>query len=187
MFITNINYTSPTVQNLERRLSGAWQDVTLPFKLARLSAQEPDATIVMPVAGVRTAQVADTWGAPRSGGRRHEGQDIFAERGTPIYSATEGYAVSIGEGGLGGKKIFVLGAGGRRYYYARLDTFAESLEQGDFVSPETIIGYVGNTGNAINTPPHLHFGVYASGGAVNPLPLLVDRDALGLLPDESLP
>lgn len=150
----------------------------LPLRMARLSAKDPDAVLVMPVEGVLVGQVADTWGAPRSGGRKHEGQDMFAARGTPIYSATEGYAVSIGESGLGGKKVFVLGAGGRRYYYAHLDAFSETLSQYDYVTPETVIGYVGDTGNAKGTPPHLHFGVYTSSGATNPLPLLVDRNVL---------
>lgn len=176
--VTNINYASPRVQRVTGALESSWGAFTLPLKIARLSAQDPDAVLVMPVEGVLVRQVADTWGAPRPGGRAHEGQDIFAERGTPIYSATRGYAVSIGEGGLGGKKIFVVGAAGRRYYYAHLDAFSETLKPGDYVTPETVIGYVGDTGNAKGTPPHLHFGVYASGGATNPLPLLVDRDVL---------
>lgn len=176
--LTSIDYSSPRVQNVERFLSRTWDGFTLPFRMAQLSAQEPDATLVMPVEGVLVSQVADTWGAPRSGGRRHEGQDIFAPRGTPIYSATEGFAVSIGEGGLGGKKVFVLGAGGRRYYYAHLDAFSETLRPNDYVTPETVLGYVGDTGNARGTPPHLHFGVYTASGAANPLPLLVDRTTL---------
>lgn len=175
---TSIDYSAPRVQRLTLSLDQFWQGVTLPFRLAQLSAREPDSTLIMPVEGVLVAQVADTWGAPRSGGRRHEGQDILAPRGTPIYSATEGYAVSIAEGGLGGKKIFVLGAGGRRYYYAHLDAFSETLEQNDYVTPETVLGYVGDTGNARGTPPHLHFGVYTQSGATNPLPLLVDRTVL---------
>jgi murein DD-endopeptidase MepM/ murein hydrolase activator NlpD len=55
-----------------------------------------------------------------------------------------------------------------------LDKFAENLKQGDYVTTETIIGYVGTTGNAKDTPPHLHFGVYTSTGAINPLPLLTE-------------
>ena len=145
-----------------------------PYHLARLQAQAPDPTILMPVAGVRVEAVADTWGAPRSGGRTHKGQDIFAERGTAIYPAAEGYVTRIADSGLGGKHVFVSGAGGRRYYYAHLDSFAE-ISYGDRVSTHTIIGYVGNTGNARTTPPHLHFGIYTSRGAIDPLPFLVNR------------
>lgn len=144
-------------------------------KMALLSMREPDERLAMPVKGVKTKQIADTWGAGRSGGRIHKGQDIFAKRGTPVYSATEGYVLHIGENQLGGKVIFVYGAGGRRYYYAHLDDFAPDLKPGDYVTTDSLLGYVGTTGNAKNTPPHLHFGVYGIGGAINPLPLLLDR------------
>ena len=96
-------------------------------------------------------------------------------RGTPVYSATEGYIVRVGENSLGGNVVSVLGAGGRVYYYAHLDKHAENLAVGDFVTPETILGTVGTTGNAQSTPPHLHFGVYTSAGAVNPLPFLTEK------------
>jgi murein DD-endopeptidase MepM/ murein hydrolase activator NlpD len=61
------------------------------------------------------------------------------------------------------------------YYYAHLDSYAPNIATGDPVTTQTVLGYVGTTGNAAGTPPHLHFGVYASGGALNPLPLLTDR------------
>lgn len=129
----------------------------------------------MPVEGARARRVADTWHAPRSEERLHEGQDIFAPRGTPVYSATEGYVARAGENRLGGNVVYVVGAGGRGYYYAHLDSHAPGLAAGDHVTPETILGYVGTTGNAAGTPPHLHFGVYTPTGAINPLPLLTDR------------
>lgn len=149
--------------------------VTSLSKMALLSMQEADAEILMPVKGVRKNQIADTWGAARSENRSHSGQDIFAKKGTPVYSATEGYVLRVGENRLGGKVIFIYGAGGRRYYYAHLDDFAPELKAGDYVTTDTLIGFVGNTGNARNTPPHLHFGVYGAGGAMNPMPLLTDR------------
>ena len=148
---------------------------------SRLMALSPDAQIQMPVRGVKVRQVADTFGAPRGGGRLHEGQDIFAKKGTPIYSATEGIVTRMGYGQLGGIYVMVMGPGGRRYYYAHLERYADGLEDGDLVTPQTLLGYVGNTGNARTTPPHLHFGVYGSwwnsdAQVVNPLPLLKDRD-----------
>jgi peptidoglycan LD-endopeptidase LytH len=147
--------------------------VALPFRLAALYAQEPDARLQMPVEGASAGAVADTWHAPRSGGRRHEGQDIFARRGTPVRPAAAGYVVRVGENELGGKVVFVVGAGGRTYYYAHLDAHAAGVDAGDYVTPaDDFIGYVGTTGNAAGTPPHLHFGVYARDGAINPLPLL---------------
>ena len=82
--------------------------------------------------------------------------------------------VRKGENELGGNTVFVVGAGGRSYYYAHLDSYAPGLAVGDYVTPETVLGFVGTTGNAAGTPPHLHFGVYTSGGTINPLPLMRD-------------
>jgi len=143
--------------------------------VARLYAAEPDQKLAMPVPGVSRNHVADTWHAARDGDRRHEGQDIFASRGTPVLSATEGYILNVGENRLGGQTVSVVGAGGRVYYYAHLDSYAPRIAAGDHVTTHTMLGYVGTTGNAAGTPPHLHFGVYATGGALNPLPLLSDR------------
>jgi peptidoglycan LD-endopeptidase LytH len=149
--------------------------LTLPFKAALLYAREPDLHLAPPVEGVGVHQIRDSWHAPRAGGRLHEGQDIFARRGTAVRSATEGYVSRAGESALGGNTVFVIGAGGRRYYYAHLDSFAAGLAAGDYVTPGTVLGYVGTTGNAAGASPHLHFGVYASSGAIDPLPLLQRR------------
>ena len=142
-----------------------------PFRYASLLAKEPEEKINIPIRGLKKSQIANTWGAPRGTDRTHQGQDIFAPRGTPVYSATEGYLWRIGENDLGGNTVWVIGAGGRVYYYAHLDRYAEDLAVGDAVTTDTIVGYVGTTGNAKGTPPHLHFGAYTSGGAINPLEL----------------
>lgn len=81
----------------------------------------------------------------------------------------------VGERPLGGNTVVVIGAGGRSYYYAHLDSFAQGLAVGDYVSEKSVLGYVGTTGNALGTPPHLHFAVYTLTGAIDPLPLLADR------------
>ena len=151
--------------------------MTFYARVARLYTQEPDRKIAMPFTDVTKRQIADTWGAPRGTGRRHEGQDIFAPKGTPILSATNGYVYKIGENNLGGQTVSVISAGGRVYYYAHLDAYAPGLEVGDPVTTRTVLGFVGTTGNAQGTPPHLHFGVYTMSGAINPLPLLTDRSA----------
>lgn len=143
---------------------------------------ERDAELLMPVEGVTLGQVGDTWGAARSEGRTHEGTDIFAAEGTAVYAATPGYVYSIGDNPYGGNVVTVVGGAGIRYYYAHLSSFAETLQEGQYVTPETVLGYVGSTGNAEGTPPHLHLGVY--GGpygtcdwvAENPYGLLVDRE-----------
>lgn len=143
--------------------------------VAQLYTKDPDKKLAMPLVDVEKKQIANTWHAPRDAGRLHEGQDIFAPRGTPIFSATAGIVSRIGENSLGGQTVSVIGAGGRTYYYAHLESYAPHLVEGDYVTTKTVLGYVGTTGNAAGTPPHLHFGVYQTGGAVNPLPLLSDR------------
>jgi peptidoglycan LD-endopeptidase LytH len=145
--------------------------------VAKLYTQSPDTKIAMPLEDVAKKEVADTWGAPRGTDRRHEGQDIFAPKGTPILSATNGFIYKIGENNLGGQTVSVIGSGGRIYYYAHLDSYARGIKVGDRVSKRTVLGYVGTTGNAQGTPPHLHFGIYTWTGAINPLPLLTDRVA----------
>jgi murein DD-endopeptidase MepM/ murein hydrolase activator NlpD len=146
-------------------------------RVAKLYTQSPDTRIAMPLEDVSRTAVADTWQAPRGTGRRHEGQDIYAPKGTPILSATNGYIYKIGENNLGGQTVSVIGSGGRVYYYAHLDSYAKGIAVGDRVSKRTVLGYVGTTGNAQGTPPHLHFGIYTLTGAINPLPLLTDRVA----------
>ncbi len=148
--------------------------LVLYVRVARLYTQDPPQKIVMPLQ-VSKKQIANTWHAPRGANRLHEGQDIFAPRGTPAYSATQGYIYNIGQNRLGGQTVSVVGAGGRVYYYAHFDSYAPGIAEGDYVTPQTVLGYVGTTGNAQGTPPHLHFGVYTPTGAINPLPLLTDR------------
>lgn len=157
-------------------LAGSLRDSVIFYAhVARLYTEDPESRIAMPLANVRKQQIEDTWHAPRGTNRLHEGQDIFAAKGTPVLSATPGYVYNIGENNLGGQTVSVIGRGGRVYYYAHLDAYAPQLREGDWVTTRTVLGYVGTTGNAQGTPPHLHFGVYASNGAINPLPLLADR------------
>lgn len=155
---------------------GALADTVVFYaRVAKLYTEEPHSRIKMPVDDVAKRAVTDTWRAPRSGGRTHEGQDIFAPKGTKVLSATNGYVYKIGENNLGGQTVSVISSGGRVYYYAHLDAYAPGLKVGDPVTTRTLLGFVGTTGNAQGTPPHLHFGVYTFGGAINPLPLITDR------------
>lgn len=132
------------------------------------------ALFTVPVAGVVRRSLADTWGATRSEGRAHEGIDIFAERNTPVIAAADGRITRQGESERGGLVVWVQGSGGLRHYYAHLEAFSDHAP-GDRVRAGDTIGYVGNSGNAITTPTHLHYGVYTDSGAVNPYPLLVRR------------
>ena len=128
-------------------------------------------SLPVPVQGVLARQIADTFGAPRGRDRTHQGVDIFAERGTPITSATRGVVVSVRDGGLGGRQVWVLGPGRERHYYAHLDDWSADLSTGQVVQAGDVLGFVGTTGNARGTPPHLHYGIYGSEGAYDPLPL----------------
>lgn len=129
----------------------------------------------VPVAGVRLDRIESSWGAPRDGGRRHEGVDIAAPRGTPVISITDGEVLRTGVNPLGGNVVWTIGEGGALYYYAHLDHHADGIAAGRPLRRGDVIGYVGNSGNAARTPPHLHLGVYPlveSFGAVDPVPLL---------------
>jgi len=132
--------------------------------------------LALPVHGVKRAALHSSFGEPRSGHRKHQGIDIFARRGTPVVAAAEGVVVRIGTTDrLGGNTVWVAGKPSTLYYYAHLDRFARGLRVGDHVAPGDVLAYVGNTGNARTTPPHLHFGVYPAARAfwpVDPAPLL---------------
>lgn len=123
---------------------------------------------------VPSATWSDTWGAPRSGGRTHKGQDLFAADGTVVRAANAGTVDPSrygSDGGLGGIRLWINGDQWDTYY-AHLS--AVLVLPGQRVSAGTPIGRVGRTGNAASTPPHLHFEVHPAGGAgpVNPAPLL---------------
>jgi murein DD-endopeptidase MepM/ murein hydrolase activator NlpD len=140
--------------------------------LVSLLTEKTPPTLRVPVEQVASKDLADTWGAPRSGNRRHEGIDIFAPLGRPVLSTTNGVVFKVGEDNLGGHVVRVLGPGWQWHYYAHLDRFAE-IKPGSIVQQGAVLGYVGNTGNAGGTPYHLHYGVYPFlGGARNPYPLL---------------
>jgi peptidoglycan LD-endopeptidase LytH len=151
-----------------------------PLFMARLLLSSPPTEVAVPVAHVTRDSLRDSWGNPRGGGRHHEGIDIFAPRGTPVLASTDGMVWRVGTDGLGGRVVWILGPGRQLHYYAHLDAYAD-LRSGDPVSVGDRLGIVGTTGNARGGPPHLHYGIYADGGALNPYPLLAP--ALSRKPD----
>ena len=153
--------------------SGDAAGMQYPVLYLNLKQQNLTAPLAIPVKGVQSSQIQDTWGAARSQGRKHQGIDIFAKRGTPVLSATPGIVSQVGLNTLGGKVVWVVGPQLSRHYYAHLDDYAAEIQVGDWVEAGEILGYVGNTGNAKNTPPHLHYGIYLQAqGAINPYPYL---------------
>jgi len=130
-----------------------------------------------PVDGVDGRAIWSGFGAERDGGRReHRGVDIFAPRGTPVLAATDGWVTRVETTRVGGNVVWMQPLfGNMRVYYAHLTE--QWVEPGDFVLAGQPVGSVGNTGNAVTTPPHLHFGVYVRrpgvrGGARDPVEFL---------------
>ncbi|WP_324670793.1 M23 family metallopeptidase [Hymenobacter sp. GOD-10R] len=130
-----------------------------------------------PVQGKTDTAVGSFWGMARDGGaRRHEGIDIFAKRGTPVVAAAPGLITRTGVTNLGGNVVWLADAEhGQHLYYAHLDK--QLVQPGQTVRRGDTLGLVGNTGNARTTSPHLHFGIYRAGGAVDPLPFVRHADA----------
>jgi murein DD-endopeptidase MepM/ murein hydrolase activator NlpD len=126
---------------------------------------------ICPVDGPHT--FIDSWGFPRSGGRKHKGTDLMSPRGTPLVAVANG-TVRLGYNSLGGNTVWVYADYGIGFFYAHLDTFAPGLESGDRVTIGQFIGTVGDTGNAAPGAYHLHFGISVGGGGsdVNPYPSL---------------
>lgn len=130
-----------------------------------------DPVLAFPVEGRGNSAAQSFWGVDRDGGRRsHQGVDIFAPRGTPVLAATNGRITSVRPNNLGGNVIWQ--SDDRRaqtLYYAHLDRLY--VDAGAYVNTGDTIGFVGNTGNARTTSPHLHFGIYRRGrGPIDPWP-----------------
>ena len=130
-----------------------------------------------PLAGNPLAIFTDARGLTRV----HNAMDIMAPRGTAVLAVDGGRVSQLGNGGAGGITVYEVDDRGRyAFYYAHLDRYG-AFKPGDVIYRGNILGYVGNTGNARTTPPHLHYGVDdPARGAVNPWPLLNPR-----LPDGS--
>ncbi len=130
---------------------------------------------VFPVRG--EVEFIDSWGYPRMTGTAsahwHQGTDIFARMGTALVASESGVLDRVGTAGLGGLRLWVKGDSGNDYYYAHLSGFAPGMVDGLRVNAGDVVGFVGDTGNAKGTSPHLHFEIHpGGGGAVNPYPLL---------------
>lgn len=133
---------------------------------------------VFPVSGKGNPDVWSFFGAPRDGGKRkHKGVDIFARRGTPVVAAMDGVVRSVRDRGLGGKQVWLSDRKrNNSLYYAHLDS--QLVSEDARVKAGDTLGWVGNTGNAKNTRPHLHFSIYRRGyGAIDPYPFIARQSA----------
>ncbi len=131
---------------------------------------------VFPVRG--THSYVDSWGAARSGGRTHKGTDIMAPRGTPLVACVNGTITKVNayDTGLGGRTINLRGANGTVYYYAHCNSVASGITAGKYVSAGTVIGSVGDSGNARAGATHCHFAIIIGGVYINPYPTLRAND-----------
>lgn len=145
-------------------------------------------SLAFPVSGGTNRWAQSLFGVPRDAGRRrHEGIDIFAARGTPVVASTAGTVTSTRSNELGGLVVWLRDFDrGLNLYYAHLD--AHAVREGDVVEVGDTLGFVGNTGNARTTKPHLHFGIYSRGeGAIDPWPWvrLAEGEASAIVADMS--
>ena len=144
--------------------------------------------LAVPVAGVRPAQLVDTFTQARAGGARvHDAIDIMAPEGTAVLAAAPGTIEKLffSPGG-GGISAYVRSDDARwTYYYAHLSAYAPGVREGQKVPRGALIGYVGHTGNASADGPHLHFAInqmrggekWHQGTPINPYPLLAGKPA----------
>jgi len=131
----------------------------------------------VPVDGVQIDQLTNTWGAARSGGRHHEGIDIFAPRNTPIRAVTDGIVYVKGYRSIGGRIVMILDPLGYLHLYAHLESYGTQLLR-ERVYRGDIIGYVGNSGNAAASSCHLHYGIADPDRHwINPYWVLARRDS----------
>jgi murein DD-endopeptidase MepM/ murein hydrolase activator NlpD len=127
---------------------------------------------VFPVAGPTT--IGGPFGAFRADTGFHEGNDLFADFGTPVVAVADGTLEKVGSLPISGNRLWVYADGGDQFFYAHLASFAPAAVDGRHVEKGTVLGYTGNTGDAEPTPPHLHFEIHPNGGkAVDPNDFLV--------------
>ena len=129
-------------------------------------------SLAYPIRAKGSGHTKSFWGAARDNNtRKHEGIDMFAPKLTPVVAAADGNVTRVDESEIGGKVVWMRPSG-KDYslYYAHLDS--QLVESGKQVKTGEVLGLMGNTGNARTTPPHLHFGIYTNGGAVDPFPFI---------------
>jgi murein DD-endopeptidase MepM/ murein hydrolase activator NlpD len=140
--------------------------------------------LLIPVAGVRAAQLRDTFNQARSEGRRHDAIDIMAPQGTPVLAAADGTVVKLFQSERGGITLYQQDPSGRYvYYYAHLMQYADGIIEGKELKRGDAIAYVGNTGDAGAGNFHLHFAIskvssprkWSGGDPINPYPLLAGK------------
>lgn len=149
---------------LEAKLKGA-------RGAAKVSRIRTFNSFTLPIGGAQG--FANTWGARRSGGRRHKGTDVMASCGAPVLAVTDGVVSNLRSGGLGGISLYLRANNGDVFYYTHLRGYQSGIRTGTRVTTGQKVAINGNTGNARGGPCHVHFEWHRGGGGpVNPYPLL---------------
>ncbi len=126
---------------------------------------------IFPVRG--STRIGGPFGAARADTGFHEGNDLFTNFGTPVVAVADGTVQNVGSLKISGNRLWVYADSGDQFFYAHLSAFSPDAVDGKHVRAGTVLGYVGNTGDAEPTPPHLHFEIHPDGGkAVDPNPFL---------------
>jgi murein DD-endopeptidase MepM/ murein hydrolase activator NlpD len=145
------------------------------------AAASNPAGLIVPVRGVAADALVDTYTDARSEGRSHDAIDIMAPAGTPVLAVADGQVEKLFTSDRGGLTVYQFEPSGRyAYYYAHLQSYAPGLHETQRIRRGEVIGYVGSTGNANASAPHLHFAIFQlgpekrwwEGTAINPYPLL---------------
>jgi hypothetical protein len=142
---------------------------------AGLSGDVATRRVYRPFIVMGPAAWTETWHAPRYAGgfHLHEGQDVFCRDGAPVLAATAGI-VEFDVGTLGGRIARLFLPDGSYWYYAHLSDWNSTIASGSRVDVGDVIGYCGNTGDAVGGPTHVHFGHYLpSGQALDPMSDLI--------------
>ena len=151
---------------------------------ATSAAASSGGQLLLPVQGVQSSQLVDTFTQARGEGRLHDAIDIMAARGTPVLAVADGRVAKLFDSKPGGLTVYQYDREEKlAYYYAHLDRYAPGLAEGQQLKRGDVLGYVGSTGNASEDAPHLHFAVFVldadkrwwKGTAVNPYPLFGGR------------
>lgn len=148
-------------------------------KVAALS-NIASSSVYMPILfGVSVSNISPNFGDPRSGGRSHAGEDIMAPKGTPIVSPTPAVVLRIGLGEREGNSVYTANPAGETFVYMHLDRVGEGVAAGTVLEQGSLIGYVGNTGNASGGADHLHFEIHDNSGTpTDPFPRLTSEFSL---------
>ena len=180
VLLEHVPQTPINQPSLDTETSGIPAEIIPP---EQVPPQEPlsGASLLIPVRGIGAAQLSDTFTQARSDGRVHEAIDILSPTGTPVLATDDGKIVKLFDSKPGGLTIYQFDTSEKyAYYYAHLDSYAAGIVEGKQVVRGELIGYVGSTGNASPSAPHLHFAMFElgpeknwwQGKAINPYPLL---------------